>query len=244
MHPGSNPGQASNGSPPMIDDATPDVLAAYDLQRRLAAQVVRADTPSQVSRVTGVDAAYTADDRRVIAAAVTLDADTLAPLETAVATAEVTFPYVPGLFSFRELPCIRAVLDRLDQPPQLVVCDGQGVAHPRRLGLASHLGVEMGLPTIGCAKSRLVGEHQSPAKHRGARAPLIDEGETIGAVLRTQDGVRPVYVSVGHLVSLETACAWVLRLSPRHRLPETTRTADHAVRLELRRLVAESLSSA
>ena len=224
----------------MIDEVSPDLLAAYDTQRRLAAQVICADISTPVTRVTGVDAAYTDDDRRVIAAAVTLDADTLLPLETAMASADIAFPYVPGLFSFRELPCIRAALGGLSQPPQLVVCDGQGVAHPRRLGLASHLGVEIGIPTIGCAKSRLVGEHQPPDGRRGARTPLVDAGETVGAVLRTQDGVRPVYVSVGHLVSLETACAWVLRLSPRHRLPETTRAADHAVRLERRRLVADS----
>jgi len=198
--------------------------------------VVRDDALGPVERVAGVDVAYAPDDARLVAAAAVLDADTLEVLEIAVAEAAVVFPYVPGLFSFREMPAVIAALERLRTRPQLIVCDGHGVAHPRRFGLASHLGVVLDVPTIGCAKSRLVGTHDDPPPERGGSAPLTDGGETVGAVLRTQHSVRPVYVSTGHRVGLETACRWVLRLSPRYRLPETTRAADHAVRESLARI--------
>lgn len=206
------------------------VAAATSLQTTLAAAVTRHDDTGLIDRVTGVDVAYVDGEERLFAAAATLDATTLEPVETVVAEAEIDFPYIPGLFSFRELPAILSVLDRLALSPQLVVCDGQGIAHPRRLGLASHLGVITGLPTIGCAKSRLIGTHGPLPPDRGARVALVDGGEVIGAALRTQSGIRPVYVSIGHRVSLETACGWVIRLSPQYRLPETTRVADHVVR--------------
>lgn len=195
---------------------------------------MRHDDFGPITRVTGVDVGYARGDDRIVCAAVTLDAETLAPIETAMASGVVDFPYVPGLFSFRELPIVRQALERLAEPPQLVVCDGQGIAHPRRFGLASHLGVACGLPTIGCAKSRLIGQHEPPPEARGGMAPLIEAGETIGAALRTQDGVRPVYVSIGHRISLGTACAWILRLARDFRLPETTRLADHAVTMAVK----------
>jgi deoxyribonuclease V len=135
------------------------------------------------------------------------------------------FPYVPGYLSFREVPAILGALASLDSPPDLILCDGQGLAHPRRFGLACHLGVLTGLPTIGVAKSRLIGTHVEVPQHKGAWVPLLDDDEIIGAVLRTRDGVQPLYVSVGHRVDLSTAIDFVLRCTTRYRLPETTRWA-------------------
>lgn len=206
---------------------------AERLQRALAQQVRRTDDLPPVRRVAGVDVAYADDGDLAIAAVAVLDAATLAPVEVTVAEERTSFPYIPNLFSFRELPPVLAALAKLQTPPDLIICDGQGIAHPRRFGLACHLGVLADVPTIGCAKSRLLGAHDEPAPARGARAPLTDGNEVVGAVLRTQDGVRPLYVSIGHRVGLDTACDWVLRLSSRFRLPETTRVADHAVRMAL-----------
>jgi deoxyribonuclease V len=135
------------------------------------------------------------------------------------------FPYVPGYLSFREAPAALAAMRRLRRDPDLIVCDGQGFAHPRRFGLACHLGLLANLPSIGVAKSRLIGEHAVLGSQRGEWVPLVDDGERIGVVLRTRTGVRPVYVSVGHRISLETAIDYVLRCTTRYRLPETTRQA-------------------
>ncbi len=207
-----------------------DEAAAARLQEELAGRVVVEDRlPGVVSRVAGVDVAYDTNSDRLIAAAVVLDATTLEPLETATTRAAATFPYVPGLFSFRELPPLCEALEKLALKPDLIVCDGQGIAHPRRFGLACHLGVLYDLPTIGCGKTRLLGEFAEPGPCRGDAADLVDHGEVIGRVLRTQDGVRPVFVSAGHRLSLETACDWVLRLARRFRLPETTRHANQCV---------------
>ncbi|TRW15320.1 deoxyribonuclease V [Glacieibacterium frigidum] len=210
--------------------------AATDLQKRLAARVVRTDEFGTVRRVTGVDVAYSTVDDRVTCAAVTLDADTLTVTEIATATGVADFPYIPGLFSFRELPIVLEAFDRLSVRPDLVVCDGQGVAHPRRFGLASHLGVVRDIPTIGCAKTCLTGDFVMPADERGAYAPLIDADEIVGSALRTQPRVKPVFVSTGHRIALATAREWTLRLTPRFRLPETTRAADHAVRVAMKAL--------
>jgi deoxyribonuclease V len=155
-------------------------------------------------------------------------------IETATAEDRVLFPYIPGLFSFRELPPLIKACAKLQHSPDLVVCDGQGYAHPRRFGLACHLGVIFDLPTIGCGKTRLLGEHKEPDTKRGAIAPLYDNNEVIGNVLRTQNGINPIYLSVGHRISLATACEWVLKLSPKYRLPETTRQADQVVRKMLK----------
>lgn len=209
-----------------------DIDAAWALQRELAAKV-RVEAAGPIGTVAGVDVAYAKDETVLVASAVVLDATTLEIVEAADAEAEVVFPYVPGLFSFRELPAIMAALARLRTRPDLVVCDGQGLAHPRRFGLACHLGVLYDLPTLGCAKTRLVGEAEEPGTARGASADLVDGGEVVGRVLRTQDGVRPVYASVGHRITLEAACDWILRLAPRYRLPETTRAADQRVRRRL-----------
>jgi deoxyribonuclease V len=163
-----------------------------------------------------------------------IDSKTLNVVETSVIEDASHFPYIPGLFSFRELPSISKAPDKLKTTPDLVVCDGQGIAHPRRFGLACHSRIMFDVPAIGCGKTRLYGQSEEPGLKRGNYAPLFDNNEIIGNVLRTQDNVRPVYVSVGHRISLEVACDWIIRLFPNYRMPETTRHADHAVRMALK----------
>jgi deoxyribonuclease V len=182
-----------------------------------------------VRRVAGVDVSYDRRSPTLFAAVVVLDAVTLEPLETVGARERARFPYVPGYLSFREAPAVLRAFVKLRQAPDLLLCDGHGVAHPRRFGLACHLGIWLDLPTIGCAKSRLVGSHPEPGVRRGCHRAVIDEAEKVGEVVRTRGGVRPVYVSVGHRVSLTTARRWALRLARRYRLPEPIRAAHLAV---------------
>ncbi|MDI2132014.1 endonuclease V [Yinghuangia seranimata] len=189
--------------------------------------------PAAVRRVAGLDVAYAEDSDRLAAAVVVLDAETLTVLESSVVEGHAHFPYVPGLFAFRELPSLVEALDGLSAPPDLLVCDGQGLAHPRRFGLACHIGVHTGIPSIGVGKTAFVGTYDPPGAARGERSDLVLDGDVVGAVLRTQPGVKPVFVSVGHGLSLPEACAHVLALSPRFRLPETTRAADSACRRAL-----------
>lgn len=209
---------------------------ARAVQDGLRRRVVLDETgpPPGTGTVTGVDVAY--DDERdvVAAAAVVLDAATLAVVAEATAVGRVSFPYVPGLLAFREIPTVRAALDALPCPPGLVVCDGYGLAHPRRFGLASHLGVLTGLPTIGVAKNPFTFRYDEPAAPRGSTSPLLAGAEEVGRAVRTRDGVKPVFVSVGHRVSLANACAHTLALAPAFRLPETTRRADALCRAALR----------
>ncbi len=190
--------------------------------------------PPGSGHVTGVDVAY--DDERdvVAAAAVVLDASTLEVVAEATAVGRISFPYVPGLLAFREIPTVLAALDALPRPPGLVVCDGYGLAHPRRFGLASHLGVLTGLPTIGVAKNPFTFTYDDPGPERGAASPLLAGTEEVGRALRTRDSVKPVFVSVGHRVSLDNACAHTLALTPEYRLPETTRRADFLCRRALK----------
>jgi deoxyribonuclease V len=190
--------------------------------------------PAAPARIAGLDVAYAEDGDRLAAAVTVLDAGTLAVVDSAVALGRAAFDYVPGLFAFRELPALLDALDRLSAPADLLVCDGHGLAHPRRFGLACHLGVLTGLPAIGVGKTPLVGSWDPPGERRGAWTALRDGGETIGRVLRTQDGIKPVFVSVGHRMSLDNACDQVLALTPRYRLPETTRQADRLCRERLR----------
>ncbi len=225
------PDQVAAGTLPGVDD---EVAEAVRLQVALAPSVVRTPPPGFAPRTAaGLDVAYAKDSALVAAAAVTLSIETGAVLESATAVGEATFPYVPGLFAFRELPTLLAAFAKLTAAPDVLVADGHGIAHPRRFGLASHLGVETGIPTIGVAKTP-PGPVDPPAHPRGATAPILDDGEEVGAALRTQPGVKPVYVSTGHLVDLSTACALVLALAHRHRLPETTRQADQTCRHALR----------
>ena len=201
---------------------------AIALQREIARRVVCEDANGPVRRVAGVDVGFPGGGTRGRAAVAVLDFPSLASSETAVAEDEVDFPYVPGLLSFRELPVVLQALERLSAPPDLLLVDGHGRAHPRRCGIACHLGVLTDLPSIGVAKSRLVGRHDPVPQRRGAWVPLRDGSEIIGAVLRTRVGVHPVYVSIGHRVSLERAVDWVMACTTRYRLPETTRAA-HAL---------------
>ncbi|MET8137942.1 MULTISPECIES: endonuclease V [unclassified Streptomyces] len=194
--------------------------------------------PPGTGRVTGVDVAY--DDERdvVVAAAVVLDAATLDVVAEATAVGRVSFPYVPGLLAFREIPTVLAALDALPCPPGLVVCDGYGLAHPRRFGLASHLGVLTGLPTIGVAKNPFAFSYEEPGARRGSVAALLAGTDDVGRALRTQDGIKPVFVSVGHRVDLDNACAHTLALTPKYRLPESTRRADSLCRRALQEATA------
>lgn len=203
-------------------------------QEALAPSVVRTPPEGFAPRTAaGLDVAYATDSALVAAAVVTVSIATGAVLESATATGQAGFPYVPGLFAFRELPVLLDAFARLTTPPDVLVADGHGLPHPRRFGLACHLGVETDLPTIGVAKTPL-GRYTPPAGHRGARTPLLDGDEEVGAALRTQPRVKPVFVSVGHRIDLDTACATVLALAPRYRLPETTRQADSLSRRALR----------
>nr|MCU0809385.1 deoxyribonuclease V [Candidatus Contendobacter sp.] len=179
-------------------------------------------------RVAGVDVGFEAGGTVTRAAVAVLRYPELDVLETAIARRPTTFPYVPGLLSFRELPAVLEALEQLREPPDLLLCDGQGIAHPRRLGIASHLGLLVDIPAIGVAKSRLCGMHEEPPNQRGAWTPLWAEGEIIGAVLRTRPGVKPLYISPGHRINLATAIQYVMACCTRYRLPETTR---HAHRL-------------
>ncbi|WP_263142313.1 deoxyribonuclease V [Pseudomonas sp. RIT-PI-AD] len=209
-----------------FEDWDGSVSQARQLQRTLAKRVSLLDDFPPLRVVAGVDVGFEEGGQVTLAAAVLLDAVTLAPLAHSVARIPTSMPYVPGLLSFRELPALLQVVRELPQVPDLIYCDGQGIAHPRRLGIASHLGVVTGLPTIGVAKKILVGEHAELPLQRGARVPLVHNGETIGWVLRSRDKVNPLIVSPGHRVSLETAAELVLACGRGYRLPEPTRLAD------------------
>ncbi len=198
---------------------------AVRLQRELAPKVVREDRLGEVRRVAGVDVGFRERGRITRVAIAVLEFPSLEPVDQVIGELPTRFPYIPGLLSFREVPAVLEVWDRLRQPPDLILCDGQGLAHPRRLGIACHLGLLLDLPTIGVAKSRLIGEHEEPPQERGAWVPLLDGDEVIGAVLRTRAGVKPLYVSIGHRISLPTAIDYVMRCTTRYRLPETTRMA-------------------
>lgn len=202
---------------------------AIAIQQDLRRYVAGADDlPAATQRVAGVDVGFEDGGKTTRAAVAVLDYPSLALLESAVARLPTAFPYVPGLLSFREVPAVLAALEQLQALPDILLCDGQGYAHPRRFGIACHLGVLTGLPSIGVGKSRLLGRYTEPEMTKGAWAPLWDKGEVIGAVLRSRAGVAPLFVSVGHRISLATAREWVLRCTLRYRLPETTR---HAHRL-------------
>ncbi len=201
--------------------------AAQELQRRLA-RSVRFEVPVQMKTVGGLDVSVRCEQGR--AAVVVWHVGRQQVLESLVVEGYVSFPYVPGLLSFREVPLLMEALARLRTIPDVLMVDGQGLAHPRRCGLATHLGVLFDHPALGVAKSRLVGKHDAPAPEKGSWAPLYDNGEEIGAVVRTRTGVRPVYVSVGHRITLEEAIALTLRCTTRYRLPEPTRLADQLSR--------------
>ena len=204
-------------------DVTP--AQARAIQEQLRERILRRDDFTQVETVAGLDVGFEERGKVTRAAVVLLRFPDLVPLDHALARRPTSFPYVPGLLSFREIPAVLDALTDLGAKPDLLLCDGQGYAHPRRFGLACHLGLLTGLPSIGVAKSRLIGEHGSLREEKGVHTWLWHEGEVIGALLRTRARVRPLYVSAGHRISLETALHYVLACTTRYRLPETTRQA-------------------
>jgi len=203
---------------------------ALRLQADLASRVLLDDDlPTNVSTMAGVDVAYGDETAIAYAAVAVLRVDNWEIIESATASARTSFPYIPGLFSFRELPSISIALEKLSIRPDLVICDGHGIAHPRRFGLACHLGVTFDIPSIGCAKTLLFGDVGQPGQNRGDMAEITAGGETIGAALRTRVGVKPVYVSSGHKITLRTSLKEALRACPQYRLPEPLRVADRIV---------------
>lgn len=204
------------------------ISEARAIQESLRGKVLVRDRLGKIRAVAGIDVGFEKHGTITRAAVVVLDFPGLAPLEQAVARQPTRFPYVPGYLSFREVPAVMAAMKKLHIRPDLILCDGQGLAHPRRFGLACHLGLLLDIPSIGVAKSRLIGTHDEVPEQKGGWTALEDDGEIIGAVLRTRAGVKPVYVSVGHRISLATAIDYVMRCTTRYRLPETTR---HAHRL-------------
>lgn len=218
-------------------DVTP--AEAREIQIALRERLETKSRLPKISLVAGADISlelpgrrsWESGEGRAFAGVVVYRFPAMQEIERASAVSKVTFPYVPGLLSFREIPALLAAFDQLRNAPDLIFCDGQGYAHPRRFGLACHLGVLLDCPTIGVAKSRLIGEYREPARRAGSAAPLLDgeSGEVIGSVVRTATDVKPVYVSTGHRVSLPRAVRLTLAVSDGYRVPRPTRDADHFV---------------
>lgn len=207
---------------------------AIALQKQLALQVSQDEASDAFRYIAGVDVSTSRWHEEGTAAVVILNYPALEILEEKRVRGRITFPYVPGLLSFREAPLILEAFEQLDITPDLVLVDGQGIAHPRRFGIAAHLGLFLDVPTIGCAKSRLCGAYEEPGTEAGNSTDLLDDGEVIGKVVRTRKGTKPVYVSVGHKISLRQAVRWVLMCCRGFRLPEPTRLAHQAAGGHLR----------
>jgi deoxyribonuclease V len=200
---------------------------AKEVQQNLRNQVITVDQFAEpIRHVAGVDMGFTEDGKISRAAVAIFSFPDLQLVETSIAYRPTEFPYIPGFLSFREIPALLDALQKIKTIPDMILCDGQGMAHPRRFGIACHLGLIVDIPTIGVAKSWFIGKHAALANTKGSWQPLIDKDETIGAVLRTRSNVKPVYVSSGHRVSLATAIDYTLRCTTKYRLPETTRIAD------------------
>ena len=204
-------------------DLSPKMAIAQ--QEKLREQIIIKDVFGPVSHVAGVDVGFENHGKVTRAAVVILDYPSLKQVEQSVVRSPTRFPYIPGLLSFREIPALLKAFKKINRIPDLILCDGQGIAHPRNFGIACHLGLILDLPTIGVAKSRLVGVHDRVPEKKGCWRPLIYKERTIGAVLRTRKGIKPVYVSPGHMVCLQSAIEYVLNCTTRFRLPETTRVA-------------------
>lgn len=213
--------------PPHNWQVTPKKAIA--IQKKIALAVRQTKPPKPFRYIAGVDAAFSKDGVYCLAGVVLWDMETAQVIECQTATAVLRFPYIPGLLSFREAPAIIAALRKLRNRPDALVCDGQGLAHPRGCGIATHIGILVDLPTIGCAKSRLFGKYQMPSVERGATSALMHKDKQVGTVLRTKNKVNPVFVSVGHRIDLATAEELILACARRYRLPEPTRLADQLV---------------
>ncbi len=211
---------------------------AKDIQVRLAERVRLVFPGKTIRRVAGADVSFDRFSPVLHAGIVVLAFPELEVVEEAWVTCRATFPYVPGYLSFREAPAVIEAFEKIETRPDVLILDGQGIAHPRGLGLASHVGLFLGLPTIGCAKSLLVGRHGEVPRVKGAMVPLVFQEREVGRVVRTRDGVKPVFVSPGHLIDLDTAAFIVLSCCPRYRLPEPTRHAHRLVN-RIRREVRE-----
>jgi len=206
-----------------------DPATARSIQTAMSDLVRIEDYPGEIRTVAGADVTSTLDGKGLIGAFVVFSWHDLVPISSAVAIQTAQFPYIPGLLSFREIPVLIEAWNKLAEKPDLIFCDGQGIAHPRRFGLASHLGLLLKSPSIGCAKKRLVGEHQPVGKSRGSWKPLVLNGELVGTVLRTRHNVKPVFVSPGHLVGVEQARNLVLAACSGYRLPDPIRAAHQLV---------------
>ncbi len=215
----------------MIADWPSSPAEARAVQDRLRGAVVIEDRHGPVRRIAGVDVHYQPDLDLTWAAIALVDFPSLDLRQSVLSALPTRFPYIPGLLSFREAPAILDALERLTEPPDLLLVDGQGIAHPRRLGLASHVGLLADLPSIGVAKSRLCGGFREPGPERGDWSPLMHRAEVVGAVLRTRSSTRPVFVSVGHRIGLGAALDYVMSCTPRFRLPEPIRLADRLSRM-------------
>ncbi|MGA2322233.1 MAG: deoxyribonuclease V [Sedimentisphaerales bacterium] len=202
---------------------------ARQLQLRLAQGVRFAAMKKRPKIIAGLDCAFSKDGKRIFATAVVIDLSNFSTIETITATRKVDFPYIPGLLSFREAPACIDAIEKLKNTPDVFIVDGQGFAHPRRLGIASHIGLLIDKPTIGCAKSRLTGTFEEPGRLKGNYSQLLDEKEAIGVVLRTRANVKPVFVSVGHKCTLEDAISIILECTTKYRLPEPSRLAHQLV---------------
>ncbi len=218
---------------------TPRQAAA--LQQELRSRVVCRDDFARVSYVAGGDVAFDLAAKRAYAAIIVFRFPSLEEVERSWVCRPIAFPYVPGLLAFREAPALADAAAGLHVPPDLLLVDGHGYAHPRRCGIASHLGLALDLPAIGCAKSVLIGEYGKLDARRGAIAYLRDGGETIGAAVRTRHGVRPIFVSLGHRISLASAIRFVLACCDGYRIPRPTRLADHLVE-QLKREASAGIS--
>jgi deoxyribonuclease V len=203
---------------------------ARDIQSGLSGCVSAKPLTHPVKLIAGLDVSVSRFEKTGRAAAITVDYPSMELVDVQLFDGPITFPYVPGLLSFREAPVALAALEKLRQVPDLVLIDGQGLAHPRRLGLASHLGLCLDIPTIGCAKSRLIGKHDEVPAERGCHVSLYDDREVIGEVVRTKTNVKPMYISVGHKIDLTSAVQWVLQCSGDYRLPVPTRLAHLAAK--------------
>jgi deoxyribonuclease V len=201
------------------------VEEATEIQQQLRQEVITIDQLGAVQYVAGVDVGFEAEGSITRAAIAVLSFPDLQLQEQTLARRPTEFPYVPGYLSFREVPAVLDALEKVKIIPDLLLCDGQGIAHPRRFGIASHLGLIVDIPAIGVGKSLLVGKHDAVPDERGCWVPLIHKGETIGVVLRTRPRTKPLYISIGHKVSLPTAIDYVMRCTTKYRLPETTRFA-------------------
>jgi deoxyribonuclease V len=207
-------------------DVTPQQAIA--IQQQLKSQLIIEDRLGEVRHVAGIDVGFEEDGTLTRAAVAVLNYPGLELVDHGIARRPTHFPYIPGLLSFREIPAVLDAFAQLTIVPDLLLCDGQGIAHPRRMGIASHIGLLLDKPAIGVGKSRLWGRHGDIPQERGSWTPLYDRGAIIGAVLRTRVIIKPLYISPGHLISLETAIAYVMACTTRYKLPETTR---HAHRL-------------